>query len=463
MKKILTILAAAALLFSCVGYDDTALRGELDSQDERIESLAREIAELRQILDAVKAGDCVTGVEEISSEGVTTGIKVLFRSSPAVTILFSFPTDADGVVNAELKDGALVFTLGSGDKLSLPVASAPVLSIERENVLVFPGKTVELSYEISGGDSKNSVQLFVEGLWEAGVSGDAISITAPSPCQEAKIVVMATSGAGLSSFATIVCSEARLAPSKAAWTVGSDAGTLEVPVSTNLSAFDVVIEEGVLWLREESATKESVRLAYDANEGDARSAKVTLRNVESLAETEFTVSQEEGGTFIWKPVSKAESVVQGECIVTYIRKSDSKQFFLSGATSLTRNPALVEAAEAGVTFNESDITAVNPDYTWKIAASGDYWTLEGKGGLYLVACDKFQGVAVISDLKGYYQSTNAYTRDWSFLDDADNGMQMKVTESAGRQLTIGDTATAWNMTPTAERNGGIILYYKTRL
>lgn len=462
MKKRLTILAMSALLFSCGGYDDSAIREELDSQDARIESLAREIAELRGILDAVKAGDCVTGVEELSSEGVTTGIKVLFRNSPEVTIMFSFSGSAGSVMNAEVKDGSLIFTLGSGETLSIPVFSAPVLSLERDSVLLFPGKTATVAYAISGGDSDNSVSLFVEGLWEAGVSEDAISLTAPSPCTPAKIVVVATSGAGLSSFATIVCSEARLTATKASWQVNSDSGTLEVPVSTNLASFEVEVEEGALWLRKEAVTAEGVTLVYDANEGDARSATVTLRDDESLAEFAFTVSQEEGGTFIWKPVSKADSVTEGVCIVSFLRKDGSKQYFLPGATSLPRNPALVEAAGAGVTFDGTDITAVNPDYTWKIAASGDYWTLEGKGGLYLIACDKFQGVAVLSDLKGYYQSTNTYTRSWSFTDDAEYGMQMKVPESAGRQLMIGDTGTAWNMTPTAERNGGIILYYKTR-
>lgn len=463
MKKIVAILTMTALLVCCSSYDDTSLREEIDSQDARIESLVKEIADLRKILDTVKAGDCVTGVEEISSDGVTTGIKVLFKNSPAVTIMFSFSGSSDGVVDAKVQDGKLVFILSGGDRLSIPVMSAPVLELEREKVLVFPGKTVELPYELSGGDSGNSVQIFVEGLWEAEVSQNVISITAPSPCQDAKIVVVATSGAGLSSFGTIMCSEASLAPAKASWAVSADAGALEVPVTTNLDSFDVVIGEDAGWLRFDSFAAGTMRLVYDANEGNDRSAAVTLKDDSSQAEAAFTVSQEEGGTFVWKPVTKADSVVEGECIVSYLRKSDSKQFFLSGGAALNRNPALVEAEGAGITFDNSDITAVNPDYAWTIASSGDYWTLSANEGLYLIACDKFQGVAVLSDLKGYYQNTNTYTRNWSFLDDADYGMQMKIPESAGRQLTIGDTATTWNMTPTGERNGGIILYYKTRL
>lgn len=72
-------------------------------------------------------------------------------------------------------------------------------------------------------------------------------------------------------------------------------------------------------------------------------------------------------------------------------------------------------------------------------------------------------MAVLTDLKGNYHTTNTYSRNWYFEDDATHGMQMKVTESAGRQLTIADAATTWTMNPTAERNGKIVIYYKTRL
>ncbi len=376
-------------LFACCGKDDNAsLRKEIDDQDARIEALASEVAEIRQIVQALASGDYVTGVDPIVESGVTTGLTISFHSSQSVRILFTGTGSANGISSASLEDSVLVITLSSGEELRLPVTTVPVLSIARDTVFALPGATESLSYTISGGDSGNSITLFMEGSWTARhVQADAksgkITLTAPNPCTDAKLVVVVASSAGLSSFRTVIC-------------------------------------------RKE-------------------------------------VQQEVIDTFVWEPVSKAADIAAGNCILAFFRDSDSKRLFLSSADELNTNPPAVDADAAEIVFQGNNITAVNKSYVWTVSASGSYWQFAGNDGLYLIACNKYQGVAVWKNLNARYYTTNTYARTWYFTDDTSKGMQMMVSESSTRQLTIPDSENVWSMLPANEKTGHIILYYKKQI
>ena len=468
MKKIISMLFVSALLVCCGQYDDTAIQEKLDSQDARIEALAAEIAELGQIVDAMKAGDYVTGVEPIIEGGVTVGITVTFHSSPSATILFSTGGSGNGIASAVLEGSVLVLTLSSGETMRLPVTTVPVIALAKDTVLVLAGKSATVGYTVAGGDEGNSVQTLVEGLWAAkavpsGTAAGNITVMAPDPCSDAKVVAVVTSAAGLSSFRTLLCREALFSVAKASYGVESDAGQLKIPVVNNIGAYTVVIPTEATWISTVSAAEDELTLAFEENTESERQATVKLKNDAYQAEVSFKIVQEDGGTFVWKHITAANQVVAGDCVLAFLRESDSKMMFISGATAINRNPVAAEAAVAGVSFEGDDITNVNSAYIWKISASGEYWNFAGSNGLYLIGCDKYQGVAVLTDLKGQYQTTNTYSRNWYFEDDATHGLQMKVTESASRQLTIANDATTWTMNPTSERNGKIVLYYKTRL
>ena len=466
MKKILSFVFLALLTVGCNKYDDSELRGIIDAQDARIEALARQIAELRQITDALSAGDFVTGVEPIKEGEATVGITVVFHTGAPVVIHFASGNSGSGITGATVSEGELLLSLLSGQTVRIAITPVPVLTLEKEAVLLFPGGNATVNYTVTGGDAQNSVQALVEGLWSAEVvpasaTAGSVSLTAPDPCSDAKVVLMVTSGAGKSSFKTIACAEARFSVAKNTWPAAAEAGQLQVPVENNLGTFTVEIPQEATWLTTESVTETAVTFALTENTGEERSATVKLKNEAYDAELAVEVVQADGGTFIWTPVTTAANVVAGDCILAFLRQSDSKLFFISGATSITRNPVAVEAAAAGVTFSGDDITAVDPAYVWKVAASGSYWTFAGTGNLWLIGANKFQGAAVLSDLKGYYQSTDTYARTWSFVDDVNYGLQMLVTESAARHLSVGDESTVWSMVP--ELKGHIILYYKTRL
>jgi hypothetical protein len=465
MKKLISILLAFALLAGCK-YDDTELRGQIDTQQARIEALAAEISELRQLLDAVTSGGYVTNVTPIVTSGATVGITVSFRNAPDVTINFGSGSSGSGIRSVVLEDNVLVITLTSDEVVRIPVTTVPVVALEKEQILVFAGGTASVGYTLTGGDSGNKIQLLIEGLWQAeAVATDAqsgkINVTAPDPCTDAKVVVAVASAAGLSSFATLLCAEAHFAVAKTSYKVDAEAGQLKVPVENNLGAFTVEIPSAATWLTAAEVSETEVTFALTENTSDERKATVKLKNEAYAAEIALEVVQSEGGTFIWKPVTTAAGVKAGDCIITYLRASDSKLLFLSGATAINRNPAAVEAAAAGVTFSGDDITAVDAAYVWTAAASDANWTFAGSNGLWLIGSDKYQGAAVLTDLKGYYDPGSTYARTWSFTEDATYGLQMMVTVSAGRHLSVADDATLWSMLP--ELKGKIILYYKTRL
>ena len=467
MKRILTLILFAALLSGCGKYDDTELRGVIDAQDARITALAAQITELQQIVDALSAGDFVTGVEPINEGETTVGITVLFHASANVVILFASSGSGSGISGATVTGGELLLSLVSGATVRLAITPVPELALDKASILLFPGGNTTVAYTTTGGDAGNSVQALVEGLWSAEVvptdaTAGSVSLVAPDPCTDAKVVLMVTSGAGKSSFKTLTCAEARFSVAKSSYPAAAEGGQFTVSVENNLGAFTVEIpQEAASWLAAPAVTESEVTLAVAENTGEERSATVKLRNAAYNAEVSFSVVQADGGSFVWKPVTAAANVVAGDCVLAFLRQSDSKLFFLSGAASINRNPAAVEAAAAGVTFTGDDITAVDAAYVWKVAASGTNWTFAGSDGLWLIGANKFQGAAVLTDLKGYYQATDTYARTWSFVDDATYGLQMLVTESAARHLSVGDDATVWNMVP--ELKGHIILYYKTRL
>ena len=468
MKKILALflLLSIAAWTGCKKYDDTELRNQLSGQSERIEALAAEITELRQLVDALSGGGYVTAVTPVGEEGAATGITVSFSNAPDVQILFATSGAGTGIRSVTLEDDALAITLSTDETVRIPIRTVPVLTLARDTVLVFPGAAASVAYTLSGGDAGNSLHLFVEGLWKADiVVADAhsgqLSLTAPDPCSEAKVVVTVASAAGLSCFRTIYCAQARFSVAQASYKMAPDAGQIVVPVDNNLGAFTVDLPAEADWLSLEAVSEDAVNLAVTENTGDGRSATVKLKNEAYGVEVTFAVVQEEGGTFIWTPVTTLDGVKAGSCLLAYYRSSDEALFFLSGATSLDRNPLAASATDAGVTFSGEVITAAGADYVWTVAASGSNWTFSGSNGLWLIGANKFQGVAVLSDLNGYYTSQGStYARTWSFVEESPSGLRMMVTESETRHLAVPDADTKWVLQP--DLNGYIILYYKTR-
>ncbi|WP_418450117.1 PL29 family lyase N-terminal domain-containing protein [Alistipes sp.] len=112
MKKLLSLLICALLLFGCSkSYDDSALRNDLDDLANRVaklEELCKQIntniSSLQTIVTALQNSDYITSVTPITKDGKTVGYTITFAKSNSITI-YNGTDGKDGVDGSDGEDG----------------------------------------------------------------------------------------------------------------------------------------------------------------------------------------------------------------------------------------------------------------------------------------------------------------------------------------------------------------------
>ena len=105
IKKIAGIVVFLILSFSCVKYDDSAVRSDIEALDSRVTTLERQceilngnISALQALVSAVQGRDCVVSVTDLSDG---TGYSITFASGRTVTLR----NGKDGADGKDGKDG----------------------------------------------------------------------------------------------------------------------------------------------------------------------------------------------------------------------------------------------------------------------------------------------------------------------------------------------------------------------
>ncbi|MFR9628052.1 MAG: hypothetical protein SNF73_00920 [Rikenellaceae bacterium] len=89
MKKLIfaCLMAGAVALVGCESYDDSELKSDMESAEDRLDaledwqlSIEEQIAALQTITEALEANDYVTDVEPITVNGEVVGYDITFRS-----------------------------------------------------------------------------------------------------------------------------------------------------------------------------------------------------------------------------------------------------------------------------------------------------------------------------------------------------------------------------------------------
>ena len=92
------------------------------------------------------------------------------------------------------------FVLATGETIILPKwAGLTIAFSETEDILCLPGQDVTITYEVTGGSGKVVVMCLAEDGWKAKVSGESsgkITVTAPDPMTDGKVLVFATDERG---------------------------------------------------------------------------------------------------------------------------------------------------------------------------------------------------------------------------------------------------------------------------
>lgn len=219
--------------------------------------------------------------------------------------LVSAGTGESVFADVQYDDASVTFVLADGTELVLPRQAAFSLNIANTEVVVLPGETVKVAYTITGATETTTVYAVADGGYTvkveaAGVSGGNLTITAPSPLTDGKVVVFAGNNTQ-AAMQVLTFEEGALTIEGEKYDVAKEGGNIEIPVLTNLD-YEVEISAGWLTFIETKAMRnETLVLNAAANSGAPRKAEVTIKSAGQVWCT-FTVAQEgvavEGGVAV---------------------------------------------------------------------------------------------------------------------------------------------------------------------
>lgn len=187
-------------------------------------------------------------------------------------------------------DGYLVIVLNSEpeQEYRLPLESAFRIVVKNDCTAILPGKTVEIPFEIVGEDATTHVFVEAQG-YSATLKKNFVEVTAPASLPETGyVIIKAVRNSDSSTKAVCLTFEkGELTYVYDAKQVAAEGGIVSLSVTTNLD-YEVVIPESVTWIHHSPVTKaittSDVTLTVDANQGELRSATISI--VPSMGETQ---------------------------------------------------------------------------------------------------------------------------------------------------------------------------------
>lgn len=174
----LPLIAVLVLAAGCQKYDDTALREQIQAQEQRIAAL--EIA-----INALKSNDYVENVIPITEDGVIVGYTIVFAQSGQITVMNgkdgqNGKDGKDGQNGKDGKDGysvqvledEVIFTIEGGTTFSIPRYAADHFDLPTSMILttdvisdVIKKDTVRLDIIVNPSDfplTKDNLTLLVQ-------------------------------------------------------------------------------------------------------------------------------------------------------------------------------------------------------------------------------------------------------------------------------------------------------------
>ncbi|MCM1501871.1 MAG: PL29 family lyase N-terminal domain-containing protein [Bacteroidales bacterium] len=318
--------------------------------------------------------------------------------------------------SVSIVDGELVIVLNSNpDKVfRLPVEGSFGISVSKDEVVIIPGATVEIPFEVKGMDA--TTRIFVEAYGYSAVLKDgSVSVTAPAQLPaDGYVIVKAIRNSDSSYKAVCITFEDGIMSCVAdVQTVGKDGGNVEVTITTNIE-YKVAIPENVSWIHVAPSTKavttDVVTLSVDANDGEMRSATVSV--VPALGETyEVKIVQYGVDDVVFEKVelaSVAKFAVSGSAVAesvemtqtlenedVYAFWSDLKagEMYIEMLDGESASLGALVPAE-GTDLNPATAQAIDQDFVALTAQR--HWTIPADGK-YRIVLNRASGEVTIYD------------------------------------------------------------------
>ena len=196
---------------------------------------------------------------------------------------------SDDVVFKQVIDGpaSVLFVLSDGTQIEIPKTQQFVINVESTDVIASAGQLAFVDFTVSGADENTVVDAFGTKGYEASVmmtnaSTGSLTITVPDPMTDGKVYLMAVKSDGSTAARIFSCEEGVFSVDETAFAVKVPAagGTVEVPVTTNVSGYMVMVDPGNLWIKhvETKAVKtETLVFSVEANTStEERTGKVII-------------------------------------------------------------------------------------------------------------------------------------------------------------------------------------------
>lgn len=212
----------------------------------------------------------------------------------------------------------VTFTLSGDVSFTLPKEKVFSITLSKsKDVPVIAGSTVEIGYTITSATSNTIVETLSEGGYKATVTPSSISegvitVVAPDPLTDGKLLVFAADGCGSADMKAITFEAGVISLADDAQNIGEDGGEVTFTVSSNME-YEVVIPEDVDWITLASTravVKSVVSLTVSKNLGPQRSATISV--VPQLGNPlTFVVSQDRNSESLLPESLEIQSDIQG--------------------------------------------------------------------------------------------------------------------------------------------------------
>ena len=196
---------------------------------------------------------------------------------------------SDDVVFKQVIDGpaSVLFVLSDGTQIEIPKTQQFVINVTSTDVIASAGQQAFVDFTVSGADENTVVDAFGTKGYEASVmmsnaSTGSLTITVPDPMTDGKVYLMAVKSDGSTAARIFSCEEGVFTIDETAFAakVPAAGGTVEVPVTTNISGWGVMVDPGNLWIKHvetKAVRTETVVLSVEENTStEERTGKVII-------------------------------------------------------------------------------------------------------------------------------------------------------------------------------------------
>lgn len=275
-------------------------------------------------------------------------------------------------------ENAVYLTLADGTVFTISKVPGFAFKVEKYDLAVSAGQTVELAYTLADGDE--SVRFEVKGTYEAEVvptdnNGGVIKITVPNPVVKGYVMITAVKNS-TSEFKAqyISIEEAVMSVSDEAFTAEQVGGSFEVTIQTNL-AYEVKIpaeaQEWISVVESRAIRTDVVTFLLAENTTEAtRTATVTIE-AEGFTKSVTFVQSNTNSEPIYFTVEPTEPIaVAADATTATVSVKANVPWTVTVPEGVTAEPATGSAdAEVVLTFASSVVAGIYEATEWDVVVA----------------------------------------------------------------------------------------------